>query len=80
MDLLLTSNLQNLLDENKKPLALKCYKQLMFQRYYITRNTNTSFVDTAQMTPTEREYIIKFIVDENKKTRETLENSKHKKD
>ena len=52
----------------------------MFQRYYITRNTNTSFVDTAQMTPTEREYIIKFIVDENKKTRETLENSKHKKD
>lgn len=46
------------------------YKQLVKERYIISRQCNTSYTDTGNITPKEREYIFEFIdkeVEERKK-------------
>ena len=53
------------------------YKTIVRQRYYISKNTNISYNDTGDMTPTEREYILGFIVENLKRTKEMLESNKH---
>lgn len=80
MDLLLTINYNDILDKDKKPLAISQFKELVLQRYYISKHTNTSYVDAGKITPVEREYIIKFILDENKRNKEAWEKIKNKKE
>lgn len=54
-------------------LAPKRFKELTRERYLITKHTNTSYNDTAQITPIERQYIFEFIRDELQKQKEAYD-------
>lgn len=49
---------------------------LMRERYLICRQLNTSFIDTNEMTPKEREYIIKLFLEEREKAKEVQESNR----
>lgn len=61
-------------------LASKTYKELVKERYLVTKHTNTSYNDTAHITPLERKYIFEFIADELQKQKEAYEKIKSDKD
>ena len=46
------------------------------ERYFISKNINTSYNDIGKITPIEREYLIEFIVDEQKQTKKRLDEIK----
>lgn len=52
------------LTNDGKPYGPWRYKELVRERYYISKTINTSYSDTGQLTPIEREYILEFIADE----------------
>ena len=70
----------NSLDPQKtndgKPYGPIKYKEIVKERWLIAKNSNISYSDTGDMTPTERYYILEFISDEIKKTNEALEKRK----
>ena len=43
---------------------LKKFKQLVSERYTISRYTSTSYKDVGEMTPIERRYLIDFLKEE----------------
>ena len=59
LDPLLTSDAQKYCSER--------YKELTRGRYMISKYSNTSYSDTANITPLERDYIIGFITEELEK-------------
>lgn len=52
------------LTNDGKPYGPWRYKELVRERYYISKTINTSYSDTGQLTPIEREYILEFITEE----------------
>ena len=56
--------------------AASLYKQLVRERYLISKHTNTSYNDTALITPLERTYIFEFITDELQKQKEAYDKLK----
>lgn len=56
--------------------ASRIFKDLVKERYLISKHTHTSYNDTAHITPIEREYIFEFITDEFKKQKEAYEKLK----
>ena len=54
------------------------YKEIVRERYIISKHTNTSYKDTDQITPTERNYILEFITEELQKQQELYEKAKAK--
>ena len=57
-------------------LAPKLFKQLVRERYLISKHTNTSYEDTANMTQIERQYIFEFITEDLNKEKEAYERIK----
>ena len=59
---------QNFLDpkltEDGKPYAPERYKRILQECYLISKNMNTSYSDVLNITPKERTYLIKFLVDD----------------
>ena len=45
----------------------------MKEGYYITKNTSATYDDTLHMSPTERNYILSFLVEEAEKNRKASE-------
>lgn len=43
------------------PYATERYKQIIEERYQITKYCNTSYEDSGNMTPSERRYLLQFI-------------------
>ena len=37
------------------------FKQIVEERYQISKHTNTSYSDTGNISPTERNYLLEFI-------------------
>ena len=64
---------------NHPEFAPKQYKELVKERYLITKHTNTSYNETAQITPLERRYIFEFIMEELQKQKEAYEKLKENK-
>ena len=54
-------------------LAPKLFKDLVRERYLISKHTNTSYEDTASLTQIERQYIFEFITDDLNREREAYE-------
>jgi hypothetical protein len=54
------------------------YKEIVKERYLISKHTNTSYTDTDTITPTERNYLIEFITEELQKQQEAYEKAKAK--
>lgn len=62
-----------LLNKDGKPLGPQKFKELVRERYWISKNINTSYGDTGQLTPIEREYLLEFITDEMKKQKDFVD-------
>ena len=67
----------NFLDPQKtpdgKPYGPIRYKEIVQERFYISKNLNTSYADTGNITPTEKEYLIDFIIDDIKRQKAQIE-------
>lgn len=61
------------LTKDGQPYGPYRYKEIVQERYFISKNINTSYNDIGKITPTEREYILKFIVDEQKQAKKRLD-------
>lgn len=59
-----------------KPYGPIRYKEIVKECYLISKNINTSYNDVLQMTPTERNYILEFLVEEAKHNQELIEKRK----
>lgn len=66
------------LTSDGKPYAKTVYDNIIKERYIISKQTNTSYADTATITPTERKLLLKLIMDDLSKQREMIEQSKRK--
>lgn len=55
------------------------FKQIVEDRYFISKNANISYSDTGLMTPTERKYIIEFINRDITRQNEAMEKAIKKK-
>lgn len=64
------------LTSDGKPYGPYRYKQIVKERYWISKNINTSYNDAGKLTPTEREYLLEFIADEIKQTNKLIEQRK----
>jgi hypothetical protein len=67
------------LSSNAHRYCSERYKELTRGRYMISKYSNTSYSDTANITPLERDYIIGFITEELEKQQKALEEAKNKK-
>lgn len=61
------------LTKDKKPYGPIRYRDLMKESYYIIKNTSATYKDTLDMSPTERNYILSFLVEEAEKNRKATE-------
>lgn len=59
-----------------KPYGPYRYKQIVKERYFISKHSNTSYVDTADITPAERTYLLEFISNDIKKQNEIIDKYK----
>lgn len=66
------------MSEEGSTYAPKRFKNLVKERYLISKHTNTSYKDTDTMTPVERQYILEFIEEELRKQNEIYEKAKAK--
>jgi hypothetical protein len=49
------------LTSDGKPYGVERFKEIVKERYVISKNSNISYEDTGNMSPIERNYIIQFI-------------------
>ena len=71
-----TNFLDPLTTSDGKPYGPIRYKQLVEERYFITKHSNITYSDTGKMNPTERGFIISWIKEEIARKRELLEKNK----
>ena len=63
-------------DTEGNPYGPTRYRELVKERFYITKHCNTSYEDVGNMTPTERIYILKTIAEDLRKSDELMESIK----
>lgn len=61
-----------------KPYGPERFKQIVKERYLISKHTNSSYFDTGSITPTERDLLLQFISEDLQKTKEAIEKSEEK--
>lgn len=66
------------LTKDGKPYGPFRYKEIVKERYLISKNMNTSYNDLGKITPLERRYLLEFLADEVKQTKEAIEKQKAK--
>ena len=59
-----------------KPYGPVRYKDIVKERYLISKYCNTSYTDIGETSPLERKYILEFITDELKRQKEQIEQMK----
>ena len=59
-----------------KPYGPIRFKQIVKEIYILCKQLNSSYTDLLDITPTERDLLINFIVEENKKSEEAMEKIK----
>lgn len=62
-----------------KPYGPIRYEEIVKERYLISKWIHTSYNDVGKLTPLERKYILKYIIDEFNKEKEKLESLKQNK-
>lgn len=71
--------LDPLLTSDGKPYGPERFKQLVKEKYIISKNTNTSFVDVGKIIPAERDLIISFIIEDLEMNKRAIENAQQRK-
>lgn len=66
------------LTKDGKPWGPERYKSIVKERYLISKNLNTSYNDVGNITPTEREYLLSFIDEDLKRTKDMLDKQMEK--
>lgn len=61
-----------------KPAAPIRFKDIVKERYLISRNMNTSYNDLGEITPTERYYLLEFINEELEMKKKAIQEQKQK--
>ena len=64
------------LTSDGKPYGPIRYKEIVRERYWLTKNLNTSYNDLGEITPLERYYLLEFLAEEIKKAKEVAEKRK----
>ena len=59
-----------------KPYGPIRYKEIVKERYLISKSMNTSYNEVGQITPTERQYLIEFLADDAKRSNDLIEQKK----
>lgn len=59
--------------------APKKFKDLVQERYLISKYCHTSYNELGEISPLERSYLVEFIEEEIKKQKEELEKARNKK-
>lgn len=63
---------------NNVPYAVKRFQDIVEERYFISKQLHTSYIDVGNITPIEREHLLKFIERDMKRENEMIEQSMHK--
>lgn len=56
-----------------KPFAPIRLKQIVKESFFLTKHLHTSYNDLLEITPTERKYLLEFLVDDFRKQKEARE-------
>ena len=56
-----------------KPYGQERFKQIVQERYLISKRLHTSYLDTATISPTERTLVLQFIRDDLQREQEAAE-------
>ena len=59
-----------------RPYGPYRFKEIVRERYIISKHTNTSYSDTEDITPAERGYLLEFILDDLQKQKEMYDKAK----
>lgn len=62
--------------EDGKPYGPIRYKEIIEEICIISKNLNTPYLDILQITPTERSYIIRFLIKEAEQRAALIEKAK----
>ena len=65
-----------ILTSDGEPYGPHRYKEIVRERYLITKYSNTSYKDLDNVTPVERGYLLEFIYEEMQKEQEAYEAAK----
>jgi hypothetical protein len=63
-------------EKDKKLYAPVRFRDIVKERYLISKNTHTSYNDTKDITPTEREILLQLIVEDLQRQQELIEKQK----
>ena len=66
------------LTNDGKPYGPERFKNIVQERYFISKKCNTSYLDVGYITPIERKYLLEFILDEIEKEKKAIEDAKNK--
>ena len=66
------------LTEDGRPYAPARLKQIIRERYEISKRIHTSYNDLGKLTPLERNYLLEFILEDNKRQEQQIEDAKRK--
>ena len=61
---------------NGEPYAPIRYKEIVKECYLISKNINTSYNELLEITPTERNYMLEFLLDEAKQREAVMQKRK----
>lgn len=61
-----------------RPYAPKRLAEIVEERYQISKHLHTSYTDVGDMTPLERDYILKFIARDIEQQNEMIRKSQEK--
>lgn len=66
------------LDSEGNPYGPTRYRQIVKERFLISKHCNTSYNDVGEMTPTERIYLLQLISEDLERTKELSEKAKER--
>lgn len=66
-------------DDEGRPYGPIRYKEIVKECYLISKNINTSYTDLMNITPTERSYMLEFLIDEAKQREALIQKRKAEK-
>ena len=64
------------LTSDGKPYGPVRFREIVQERYIISKQTHMTYEDTGKMTPAERKMIIQFLVEDTRREKEAIEQAK----
>ena len=71
-----SSSDQKLINKEDAPYNIKRYKEIIKERYLISKNLNTSYTDLGKITPYERRCLIEFLAEDAQRAERQLKEKK----